>query len=99
MTNAINPHARQVHQRLKIFPGRQNLSLEATHLTGRCGLAIFGPTSDHLTHVRINREPFRVVRILVACEATVHRLAQRSDQLMLCVLATARIAKDFAHFR
>ena len=38
-----------------------------------------------------------VVRILVACAATVHRLPQQSGQLMLRVLASARIAKDFAH--
>ena len=47
----------------------------------------------------INGQSFRVVRILVACEATVHRLPQQAYQLMLRVLAASQIAKDFLRYR
>ena len=92
--NAINPHARQIHQCLQVLLGRQNLRLEAAHLTGGCGLSFLGPTAHHLTHRRVNRQPFRVVRVLVTRQATVHRLSQHAHQLMLCVLAAPRITEQ-----
>ena len=52
-----------------------------------------GSTANYLTHGRINREPFRIVRILVTRQATVHRLPQHAHQFMLRVLATPRITE------
>ncbi len=47
-------------------------------------MPIPGPTADHLTHRRINRKPFRVVRILVpktAPKETRRRLAKNKISL------------------
>lgn len=59
---------------LHVLPRHQDLRLEAAHLAGGYCLPIFRMTADDLAHSRINRQRFRVVRVFVTRQATVHRL-------------------------
>ena len=99
LVNTIIPRPRQIHQRLEVFGGRQDLCLKAPHLAGGGGLPILGAAADHLTHRWIKGQPFRVVRVLVARQPTVDRLPQQAGQLMLGVLAASRIAEQVVRHR
>jgi hypothetical protein len=53
---------------------------------------MFGrPPADHLPHDRIDSEPFGIVRIFIASEPAVYRLASQGHHRMLGVLAGAPV--------
>jgi hypothetical protein len=65
--------------RIILRPG-QPLRLEAAHLAGRGGRPGDRRVANDPTHRRIAAQPIGVIHILVASEASEHRLAQQADQ-------------------
>ena len=61
-------------------------------------LQVHGFLVGHITYAS-HSESFRIVRVLVVRQATVHRLTQHARQLMLRVLVSARITKQVVHHR
>lgn len=66
VVEAINPLAVQVSQRRPVLGHSQRLGLEPSHLRGRCRLHVDGPTTNDLTHDRIEGQLVGVVDIFVS---------------------------------
>jgi hypothetical protein len=66
------------------------------HLAGRSGDAFFGPPAHSVPYRRINGKPFRVVRVLVACQTVEDGLAEQSVDNILGVLAGSPFREELS---
>ena len=87
----VDPGAGQIGQCREVGFAGQPSGLEAAHLAGRGGATIQPAAIHHGAHRRIMRQTVGIVHVLVAGEATEHRLAQQAGQQVARVLATAAL--------
>ncbi len=91
----VDPCTGQVDESGNVFVGAQELSLEASHLAGRCRLLGDGMTADDPSHGRITPETVGVVYIFVTAEPSERRLTEQAGHPMLTVLAGPGIDQMF----
>jgi len=84
----------QVHQGLEVLGLRQHVCLEPSHLAGRSRVPFLGPSAHCVPHRRINREPIRIVRVLVARQSTVDRLPDQGEDRVLGILAGSPFVEE-----
>ena len=73
---------------------RQYFGLEPSHLAGGGRRAFRGPPANHMPHGGINREPFGVIGVFVACQPAEDGLPHQRDHRVLRVLSRAPIVQQ-----
>ena len=89
--NAVDPVPGQIGERGKVVAGREPLSLEPSHLTGRGRIVLDGLAADDPAHRRITPQPVGVVDVFISGKPTEHRLAQHAHQIMATVPTRAAV--------
>ena len=89
----VNPFARQLRQHFQVARLGRYLGLEPSHLAGRSGRVFRGPPADHMPHRGINREPFGIIGVFVACQPAEDGLPHQRYHRVLRVLTRPPITQ------
>ena len=87
----VDPLPAQIGQRCPVLGQGQRFGFEPPHLGSRGRLRIDCPTTDNLTHDRIEGQPIRVVDILVTSQPPEHRLPKQPLKPVARVLPTTGV--------
>ena len=71
---AVNPFARQVRKGIDMLWSSQNFGLEPPHVAPGSRVAPFCSPANNVSHGGIHTQPFGVVRVFIASQATEHGL-------------------------
>jgi hypothetical protein len=72
--NAVDPLSGEIGERGDVLITREPLRLEGPHLASGGGAVVNRSTTDNPTHGGIERQPVRIVHVLVAIEPPKHGL-------------------------
>jgi DNA-binding transcriptional LysR family regulator len=89
--NLVDPYPGQLGKGRDVVAGGQELSLEASHLAGRCRLFGDSTTAADPSHGRIVPQAVGVVHVLVAAETTEGGLPKQARHSVLAIPADPRI--------